>query len=316
MTKNYGLIGAAGYIAPRHLQAIEETKGDLIVAYDINDNVGIMDRHFPNARFFTEFEQFDAFLHTERRRNNSLDYISICSPNYLHKSHIGFSLRAGANAICEKPLVLYPEDIDDLQKLENETGKEINSILQLRLHSSIIDLKKKVDSENRSEKYDVDLGYFTSRGSWYHEAWKGKQEKSGGIGTNIGIHLFDMLSFVFGPLQNSVLHHRAADATAGYLEFEKARVRWVLSINRAHLPEQTPAGQSTYRSITIDGKEIEFSAGFTDLHTESYKEIINGNGFRLDVLRPSIELVTDIRSAAVEPGRGEQHPDLTKVISN
>ena len=316
MTKNYGLIGAAGYIAPRHLQAIEETDGDLIVAYDINDNVGIMDRHFPNARFFTEFEQFDAFLHTERRRNNSLDYISICSPNYLHKSHIGFSLRAGANAICEKPLVLYPEDIDDLQKLEDETGKKINSILQLRLHSSIIDLKKKVDSENRPEKYDVDLGYFTSRGSWYHEAWKGKQEKSGGIGTNIGIHLFDMLSFVFGPLQNSVLHHRAADATAGYLEFEKARVRWVLSINRAHLPAQTPAGQSTYRSITIDGKEIEFSAGFTDLHTESYKEINKGNGFRLDVLRPSIELVTDIRNAPVVPNRGEQHPDLTKVISN
>lgn len=316
MNYKYGLIGAAGYIAPRHLQAIEETGGDLVVAYDINDNVGIMDRHFPNARFFTEFEQFDSFLHTERRQNKALDYISICSPNYLHKSHIGFSLRAGANVICEKPLVLYPEDIDDLKKLEAETGKTINSILQLRLHSSIIELKNKVDTENRQEKYDVDLGYFTSRGSWYHEAWKGKQEKSGGIGTNIGIHLFDMLSFVFGPLQKSILHHRAADATAGFLEFEKARVRWVLSINRDHLPAQTPEGQSTYRSITIDGKEIEFSAGFTDLHTESYKSVVSGNGFGLEVLRPSIELVTNIRNAPIEINSGEQHPDLSKVISN
>ena len=316
MNKNYGLIGAAGYIAPRHLQAIEETNGDLIVAYDINDNVGIMDRHFPNARFFTEFEQFDSFLHSERRQNRALDCISICSPNYLHKSHIGFSLRADANVICEKPLVLYPEDIEDLQKIENETGKVINSILQLRLHSSIIKLKNKVDAVNRQEKYEVDLGYFTSRGSWYHEAWKGKQEKSGGIGTNIGIHLFDMLQFVFGSLQSSVLHHRAADATAGYLEFEKARVRWVLSINRDHLPEQTPSGQSTYRSITVDGKEIEFSTGFTDLHTESYKEVNKGNGFGLDTLRPSIELVANIRNAPIKLSRGEQHPDLSKVISN
>lgn len=316
MQIKYGLIGAAGYIAPRHLKAIEETGGDLVVAYDVNDNVGIMDRHFPETKFFTEFEQFNEFLHSGGQHSKPLDYMSICSPNYLHKSHISFSLRAGANVICEKPLVLYPENIDELKKVENETDKKINSILQLRLHSSIIELKNKIDSENRKDKYDVDLGYFTSRGSWYHVAWKGKQEKSGGIGTNIGIHLFDMLSFVFGPLQNSVLHHRAADATAGFLEFEKARVRWVLSINRDHLPDQTPQGQSTYRSITVDGKEIEFSAGFTDLHTESYKQIMDGNGFGLDVLRPSIELVTNIRNAAIEPNKGEQHPYLSKVISS
>ena len=316
MTINYGLIGAAGYIAPRHLEAMKVTNGELIVAYDINDNVGIMDRHFPNANFFTEFEQFDSFLHEQRQLDRGLDYISICSPNYLHKSHISFSLRAGANVICEKPLVLYPEDIYKLTKIEKETGKQVNSILQLRLHHSIIELKKKIDSENRQDKYDVDLGYFTSRGAWYHQAWKGKEEKSGGIGTNIGIHLFDMLSFVFGPMKKSVLHHRAADATAGYLEFEKARVRWILSINREHLPEQTPEGQTTYRSITVDGDEIEFSAGFTDLHTESYKQVIAGNGFGLDVLRPSIELVTEIRTAPTVPKLGEQHPDLKKVISN
>jgi len=312
----YGLIGAAGYIAPRHLEAMKETGGDLVVAYDINDNVGIMDRHFPNAHFFTEFEQFDSFLHSERRQGRALDYISICSPNYLHKSHVSFSLRAGANVICEKPLVLYPEDLNDLAKIEEETGKQVNSILQLRLHPSIIALKNKIDSEDRQKKYDVDLGYFTSRGAWYHKAWKGNEEKSGGIGTNIGIHLFDMLQFVFGTLQKTILHHRSADATAGYLEYEKARVRWVLSINRDHLPEQTPAGQPTYRSITVDGEEIEFSAGFTDLHTESYKEVNKGSGFGLETLRPSIELVTNIRSAPVEPNLGEQHPDLSKVISN
>lgn len=316
MTIKYGLIGAAGYIAPRHLEAMRATDGDLVVAYDINDNVGIMDRHFPNANFFTEFEQFDSFLHTQRRLDRAIDYMSICSPNYLHKSHIGFSLRVGANVICEKPLVLYPEDLYELANIEKETGRVVNSILQLRLHKSIIELKKKIDSEDRQEKYDVDLGYFTSRGAWYHQAWKGKEEKSGGIGTNIGIHLFDMLSFVFGPMKESVLHYRAADATAGYLEFEKARVRWVLSINREHLPEQTPEGQTTYRSITVDGEEIEFSAGFTDLHTDSYKQVIVGNGFGLDVLRPSIELVTEIRTAPIEPSLGEQHPDLKKVISS
>ena len=311
----YGLIGAAGYIAPRHLEAMRATSGELLVAYDINDNVGIMDRHFPNASFFTEFEQFDSHIHAQRRIGNNIDYMSICSPNYLHKSHISFSLRAGANVICEKPLVLHPEDLDDLTHVENETGKKVNSILQLRLHSSIIDLKKKIESTNRQEKYDVDLGYFTSRGAWYHQAWKGKEDKSGGIGTNIGIHLFDMLSFVFGPMQKSVLHHRASDAAAGYLEFEKARVRWVLSINRDHLPEKTPHGQTTYRSITVDGKEIEFSEGFTELHNDSYREILNGNGFGIEVLRPSIELVTNIRTAPIERKVGEQHPDLKKVIS-
>lgn len=314
MTIKYGLIGAAGYIAPRHLEAMRATGGELVVAYDINDNVGIMDRHFPNAKFFTEFEQFDSYLHTQRRISQGVDYMSICSPNYLHKSHIGFSLRAGANVICEKPLVLYPEDLYELAKVEKETDRKVNSILQLRLHSSIIALKNKIEKENRQEKYDVDLGYFTSRGAWYHQAWKGREDKSGGIGTNIGIHLFDMLSFVFGSVQKIVLHHRAADAAAGYIELERARVRWVLSINRDHLPKQTPKGQTTYRSITVDGEEIEFSAGFTELHNDSYKEVLKGNGFGLEELRPSIELVSNIRTASIELSVGEQHPDLKKVI--
>jgi UDP-N-acetyl-2-amino-2-deoxyglucuronate dehydrogenase len=315
MTIRYGLIGAAGYIAPRHLEAMRATAGDLVVAYDINDNVGVMDRHFPNANFFTEFEQFDSFLHTQRRIREGVDYMSICSPNYLHKSHVSFSLRAGAHVICEKPLVLYPEDLYELANLEKETDRKVSTILQLRLHSSIIALKNKIEKESRSEKYDVDLAYFTSRGAWYHQSWKGREDKSGGIGTNIGVHLFDMLSFVFGSVQTIALHHRSADAAAGYIELEKARVRWVLSINRDHLPQQTPDGQTTYRSITVDGEEIEFSAGFTELHNDSYKEVLKGNGFGLDVIRQSIELVTKIRTAPIELGVGEQHPNLKKVMS-
>ena len=311
----YALIGAAGYIAPRHLRAIKDTGGILRAAYDINDSVGIMDSHFPDAAFFTEFEQFDSYVHSRKNHGERIDYVGICSPNYLHKSHMSFALRAGADAICEKPLVLEPSDLDDLEDLQAETGRRINSILQLRLHKSIIALKEKIENGPKDKVYDVDLGYFTSRGAWYHASWKGRNEKSGGIATNIGVHFYDMLSFVFGGLKHSVVHHRASDAAAGYLELEKARVRWVLSINRAHLPSHTPQGQTTHRSITIEGQEIEFSDGFTDLHTESYRSILAGNGFGLNVVRPSIELVSQIRTAPILPSAGEQHPDLVKVIS-
>ncbi|MEM9580078.1 MAG: Gfo/Idh/MocA family oxidoreductase, partial [Pseudomonadota bacterium] len=306
---------AAGYIAPRHLKAMKETGGTLHAAYDVNDSVGIMDSHFPDAAFFTEFEQFDAHVHGLRTGGTGIDYVGICSPNYLHKSHMGFSLRAGADAICEKPLVLNPSDIDDLEKLEAETGKRIHSILQLRLHHSIIALKEKIANGPKDKIYDVDLGYFTSRGAWYHASWKGFDQKSGGIATNIGVHFYDMLSFVFGPMKENIVHHRGTDAAAGYLEFAQARVRWVLSINRDHLPAHTPAGQTTHRSITVEGEEIEFSGGFTDLHTASYQNVLDGGGYGLDIVRPSIEVVSHIRTAPIEPGRGEQHPDIAKVLA-
>ena len=310
----YALIGAAGYIAPRHLKAMRETGGTLAVAFDVNDSVGIMDSHFPDAAFFTEFERFEAHVDGLRRAGTAVDYVGICSPNYLHKAHMAFALRAGADAICEKPLVLDPADIDDLAALEAETGRRINSILQLRLHPAILALKDRVAAAPADKIWDVDLGYFTSRGAWYHASWKGLEHKSGGIATNIGVHFYDMLGFVFGPNTLNVVHHRAPDAAAGYLAFERARVRWVLSINRAHLPVHTPPGQTTHRSITVDGEEIEFSGGFTDLHTQSYEGVLDGRGYGLDAVRPSIELVSHIRTASLEPGRGERHPDIAKVI--
>ncbi|MEQ8402972.1 MAG: Gfo/Idh/MocA family oxidoreductase [Roseitalea porphyridii] len=309
----YALIGAAGYIAPRHLKAIRETDGELLVAYDVNDSVGIMDSHFPDAAFFTEFERFEAHVHDLQRTGRPIDHVAICSPNYLHKAHSAFAMRAGADAICEKPLVLDPGDIDALAAIEAETGRRVFSILQLRLHPAIIALKQKIAASDSSTIHDVDLGYFTSRGAWYHASWKGVAHKSGGIATNIGVHFYDMLGFVFGRLKANIVHHRADDAAAGYLEFDMARVRWVLSINRDHLPERTPQGQSTYRSITVDGEEIEFSGGFTDLHTASYQAVLDGQGFGLDAVRPSIEIVSAIRTAAVEPGRGERHPDLYRI---
>ena len=313
---NFALIGAAGYIAPRHLKAINETQGILQVAYDINDSVGVMDSYFPNADFFTEFEQFESHVHGLRSSDKSINYVSICSPNYLHKSHMAFALRAGSDAICEKPLVLRPSELDDLMVLEQQTGNRIHSILQLRLHPAIIALRDKVEAGDPNKTYDVDLGYFTSRGAWYHASWKGLEHKSGGIATNIGVHFYDMLGFIFGANKTNIVHHRGADAAAGYLEFERARVRWVLSINRDHLPAHTPEGQTTHRSITVDGEEIEFSGGFTDLHTTSYQSVLNGSGYGLDIVRPSIELVSHIRTAPIEPNKGEQHPDIAKVIES
>lgn len=315
MTTQYALIGAAGYIAPRHMKAIRETGGNLAVAYDTNDSVGIIDSHFPDAAFFTEFERFESHVHQLRRAARPVSYVGICSPNYLHKAHMASALRSGADAICEKPLVLDPTDIDDLTDLERETGRRINSILQLRLHPAIIALKNRIAKGPGDKVYEVDLGYFTSRGAWYHASWKGFEQKSGGIATNIGVHFYDMLSFVFGPLKENIVHHRAADAAAGYLEFAQARVRWVLSINRDHLPAHTPKGQTTHRSITVEGEEIEFSGGFTDLHTASYQGILTGNGFGLDVVRPSIELVSHIRTAPIAAGHGEQHPRIKQILT-
>jgi UDP-N-acetyl-2-amino-2-deoxyglucuronate dehydrogenase len=310
--KNFALLGAAGYIAPRHLQAIKETNNQLIAALDKFDSVGIMDRYFPNADFFVEFERFDRHIEKLKRANTSLDYVSICTPNYLHDSHIRMALRRGADAICEKPLVLNPWNVDALMDIEKESGQQIHTILQLRLHPSIIALKNKVEAAlQKKEKYEVDLTYITSRGSWYDVSWKGDESKSGGIATNIGIHFYDMLSWIFGELQENQVHLRSKDKAAGYLEFEKARVRWFLSINEQDLPAHIQEkGQRTFRSITIDDQELEFSAGFTDLHTKSYEQILQGNGFGLQAASKSIQIVHDIRNASIIQ-QGIQHPFLS-----
>jgi UDP-N-acetyl-2-amino-2-deoxyglucuronate dehydrogenase len=295
------------------MRAIKELGGDLIAALDPADSVGIMDSYFPDARFFVEFERFDRHIDMLRRRGNGVDYVSICSPNYLHDAHARFAMRSNADAICEKPLVLNPWNVDGLAEIEESTGRRVHTILQLRLHPSIIALKQKVESFLQDRLHDVDLTYITSRGRWYHVSWKGDEQKSGGIATNIGVHFYDMLSFVFGPVRRNVVHHRQPDCAAGYLEFAKARVRWFLSINSGDLPPHLPSGQTTFRSITIDGEELEFSDGFTDLHTSSYEEILRGNGFNLETVRPSIEIVSHIRSAPLEPKRDEQHPFLTSA---
>jgi len=292
------------------MRAIKELGGDLAAALDPADSVGILDSYFPEARFFTEFERFDRHLDKLRRQGNPVEYVSICSPNYLHDAHVRFALRSGAEAICEKPLVLNPWNIDGLAEIAESTGRRVNTILQLRLHPAIVSLREKIAEAPGHNMFDVDLTYITSRGRWYHASWKGDEQKSGGIATNIGVHFYDMLSFVFGDLKTNVVHHRAADRAAGYLEYDKARVRWFLSLNRDDLPVNTPDGQTTFRSVTVDGEEIEFSGGFTDLHTISYQEIMDGNGLTLDDVRPSIETVAHIRNAPIEAKRGERHPFL------
>lgn len=307
--KNFGLIGLGGYIAIRHLRAIKDTGNQLLAALDKFDSVGIIDSYFPDADFFVEFERFDRHIEKLKRKGTNLDYISICTPNYLHDAHIRMALRSGADAICEKPLVLNPWNIDALQEIEKETGHKVNTILQLRLHPSIIALKEKIDKGPKDKIYDIDLTYLTSRGHWYYTSWKGDKHKSGGIATNIGIHFYDMLSWIFGDIKTNITHLHEHDRAAGYLEFEKARVRWFLSINYDVIPEEIKAkGQRTYRSITVDGEEIEFSGGFFDLHTKSYENIIAGKGFGLDAARKSIEIVHQIRNADIEPNKGEQHP--------
>lgn len=310
--KNFALIGAGGYIAPRHMQAIKATGNNLIAALDPNDSVGIIDSYFPRADFFTEFERFDRYLDKLRRANlsNRVDYVSICSPNYLHDSHMRFALRAGANAICEKPLVLNPWNIDGLLDIERDTGRKVNTILQLRVHPVIVALKSQVQSKNRSTKYEVDLTYITSRGNWYLQSWKGDIKKSGGIATNIGVHFFDMLHFVFGRLQSSNLHLISDTKAAGFLEYQHARVRWFLSIDASDIPSDVQEeGKNTFRCITVDDHELEFSDGFSDLHIRSYEAILVGNGFGLEENRATIETVARIRNSPVTKGaNGEEHP--------
>jgi len=317
MSKNFALIGAAGYIAPRHMKAIKDTNNNLVASYDIYDGIGIMDSNFPEAEFFTELERFEDFLE-KFNRDNQIDYIGIMTPNYLHKSHIRVALKSGADAICEKPLVLDPKDIDELKILEKETGKKVYNILQLRLHESIIALKEKVTKElqeNPDKMYDIDLTYLTSRGKWYFESWKGKHEKSGGIASNIGVHFYDMLCWIFGDVEENIVHIKTPDTNAGYFKLKNATVRWFLSVNYDYIPEDVKGkGIRTYRSITVDGDEIEFSGGFTDLHTKSYEHILSGGGFGLDEAYGSIRTVSAIRNLPAIGLEGEYHPFCKKVL--
>ncbi|HZF70602.1 Gfo/Idh/MocA family oxidoreductase [Sulfuricurvum sp.] len=317
--KNFALIGAAGYIAPRHMKAIKETGNTLVAALDKYDGIGIMDSHFPDAYFFTEFERFDRFVDKFHRENDKkIEYIAIASPNYLHDSHIRFALKSGAHAICEKPLVLNPHNIDQLKVIEEETGKKVYTILQLRLHDSIIALKEKIANElvtNPDKVYDIDLTYLTSRGRWYFISWKGDNAKSGGIASNIGVHFFDMLSWIFGPVEENIVHVKQPDTNAGYMKLKNARVRWFLSVNYDYIPDEIKtSGSRTYRNITVDNDAFEFSEGFTDLHTTSYKDILSGGGFGLDEARNSIEIVSAIRNLEPIGLSGNYHPFCEKVI--
>ncbi len=307
---SFALVGAAGYIAPRHMKAMKAVGGDLKVAFDPNDSVGVIDSFYPDAHFFTQFERFDRHVDKLRRRGERLDYVSICSPNYLHDAHIRFGLRSGSDVICEKPLVLNPWNIDGLAEIEHDTGHKINTILQLRLHPAIQALREQVAKSNA--RHSVDLTYVTSRGRWYNASWKGDDAKSGGVATNIGVHFFDMLAFVFGDLKSQRAHLRDPDRAGGLLEYAKADVRWFLSVDRNDLPDAVQGKQPTYRSITVDGAALEFSDGFTDLHTRSYQEIIAGKGYGLHDVRPSVEVVSGFRTLPLITS-GERHPAVAAL---
>ena len=307
--QNFALIGAAGYIAPRHIKAIADTGNNLLVAYDKFDSVGRLDSSFPDCSFFTENEQFDRFCSEQMRTENPLHWISICTPNYAHDAFIRYGLRLGTNVICEKPLVLNPYNIDNLLELEKETGRKAYTILQLRLHDSIVALKKRVEEGPADKVYDVDLTYITSRGKWYYASWKGDVHKSGGIATNIGVHFYDMLQWIFGPVQRNIVHVMSFDRVAGFLELKRARVRYFLSINSECLPPNAIEGEKkTYRTLNIDGDEFEFSVGFTELHTKSYQKILAGEGFRIAEARNCIEIVSTIRNATPIGLKGDYHP--------
>ena len=307
---NFALIGAAGYIAPRHMKAIRDTGHELMAFLDPSDSVGIMDSYFPDADYFREPERFDRHIDKLRRQGeNRIDYVSICSPNYLHDAHIRFALRVGADAICEKPLVLNPWNIDALSEMEKETGHRVWTVLQLRLHPAIVELKRQIDKMSSKKKHEIDLTYITSRGRWYGVSWKGDDQKSGGVATNIGIHFFDMLLWIFGKAERNEVHLSTSDKASGFLELINARVRWFLSLDQKDLPDAAAqAGKRTFRSLTIDGRDVEFSDGFADLHTAVYRETLAGNGFSLDDALPSVQLVHDIRHAAPVGLKGEYHP--------
>ncbi|MGB9862605.1 MAG: Gfo/Idh/MocA family oxidoreductase [Candidatus Saccharicenans sp.] len=314
--KNFAIIGVAGYIAPRHLKAIKDTGNKLVAALDKSDSVGIIDSYFPEADFFTEFERFDRHLEMLRRKEpeRAVHYVSICSPNYLHDAHCRFALRIGADAICEKPVVLNPWNIDALQEAEQEYGHKIYTVLQLRLHPEIIKLKKRLEQNRNDKIYDVDLTYITARGRWYFYSWKGIEDKSGGIATNIGVHFFDMLSWIFGPPKLNIVHLRQPDIASGYLELGRARIRWFLSLRFEDLPrEALVAGKRSYRCITIDGEPFDFTDGFQDLHTRVYEEVLKGNGFGLEENRNAIQIVYDIRHAEIKQNIGELHPLVAKM---
>ena len=312
--KKFALIGTAGYIAPRHLRAIKDTGNDLVVAMDVNDSVGIMDSHFPDAEFFTEFEEFSAFVEDLKLKGEKLDYIAVASPNYLHLPHMKFALQNGIDVICEKPLVLNTADLDTLIRYESEHGAKVNSILQLRLHPSIIALRDKVQAAPADKVFDVNLTYLTSRGKWYLKSWKGFDEKSGGVATNIGVHFYDMLHFIFGDIKYNEVHYRDEKTSSGFLQYERANVRWFLSIDANHLPENAIQGEKlTYRSIDVEGEELEFSGGFTDLHTQSYERILAGKGYGVEDNRAAIETVDTMRKSEIIENPINFHPLLRKV---
>lgn len=313
--KKFGLMGAAGYVAPRHMKAIKHSNCDLVAAFDPNDSIGILDSYFPNCHYFSEFERFDRHIDKLARQGELVNYISICSPNYLHDSHIRFTLRSGCDAICEKPLVLNPWNVEALSEFESDYSGKINTILQLRLHPSIIELKKNIQAQENHKKYDVDLTYITSRGRWYLESWKGDIKKSGGIASNIGVHFFDMLHFLFGDITDNRLFLSNTDTASGYLEYTNARVRWFLSTNYDNLPANVKLkGQRTFRSILVNGKEIEFSGGFTDLHTRSYEEILAGNGFGLQDSMCAVQTVSDIRHMTPKYSAQHAHPLTVEAL--
>lgn len=306
MTKNFAITGVGGYVAPRHLKAIYDTGNRVVAAFDPKDSVGILDRYSFDISFFTEYERFDRHLEKLRRgpQNARVDYLSVCAPNYLHDAHCRLALRVGADVICEKPLVIKPWNLDALQELEHESGHRIHTVLQLRLHPKLMELQKRLSLESKSNKHDVNLSYITSRGLWYHISWKGDPEKSGGLATNIGIHFFDLLIWLFGGVEEVRLYESGEDRMRGMIELERARVQWFLSIDKRDLPDSFKSGTSmTFRSLTIDGEEIEFSEGFTDLHTRVYEETLAGRGFTIADARPSIELVHRIRNTVITPFR-------------
>jgi UDP-N-acetyl-2-amino-2-deoxyglucuronate dehydrogenase len=312
-SSSFALIGAGGYVAPRHMKAIKAVGGDLRVAFDPNDSVGIIDSYFPSAHFFTEFERFDRHVDKLKRKGERIDFMSICSPNYLHDAHCRFAMRSEANAICEKPLVLNPWNIDGLEQIEQHTGRKVSTILQLRLHPAIVALKEKVAADKRNS-FAIDLTYITSRGRWYHASWKGDETKSGGVATNIGVHFFDMLSYVFGEPTMNVAHYRDESRAAGFLICGRASIRWFLSVDRNDLPSSVVGEKATFRSLAIDEESVEFSDGFTDLHTRSYEEILAGRGFGLDVVRPCVKIVSDFRNTPIALRRGERHPLVERYI--
>ncbi len=308
--KRFALIGSAGYIAERHMKAIKETGNKLVCATDRFDVMGRMDSYFPDADFFLEIENLDKHMDDLRREGKPIDYVAICTPNYMHPSHIRFALRNGAHAICEKPLVIYPEDIPVIKDIEAETGKKVYTVLQLRYHPAILSLKKEIEAAG-DRMFDIDLSYITTRGKWYLKSWKGDVKKSGGVATNIGIHFFDMITWIFGDVQENIVHHYGPDKAAGFLRLEKARVRWFLSLDYHNLPKYAiDRGMRTFRSITVDSKEIEFSGGFTDLHTVTYQNILDGNGFGIEDARESIELTDYVRNAKPIGLKGDYHPFL------